>query len=82
MLYFNERPQQAKIKQVFLVNPWVRQSQTQAKAYLRSYYIKRFLVRRFGKNCCQEKYNLHLLIFKTFINKAEPATILTNKRTL
>jgi len=47
LLYLNERPQQVKIKQVFLVNPWVRQIQTQAKAYLRSYYIKRFISKGF-----------------------------------
>lgn len=41
LLYLNEHPQQAKIKQIFLVNPWVRQAQTQAKTYLRFYYIKR-----------------------------------------
>jgi exosortase A-associated hydrolase 1 len=47
LLYLNEKPEQAKIKQVFLVNPWVRQTQTQAKSYLRSYYIKRFLSKNF-----------------------------------
>ncbi len=47
LLYLNERPDQDKIKQVFLVNPWVRQTQTQAKAYLRSYYIKRFFSKNF-----------------------------------
>lgn len=47
LLYLNERPKQAKIKQVFLVNPWVRQTQTQAKTYLCSYYIKRFLSKHF-----------------------------------
>ncbi|KGJ92728.1 hydrolase 1, exosortase A system-associated [Colwellia psychrerythraea] len=47
LLYLSEKPEQAKIKRIFLVNPWVRQAQTQAKAYLRGYYIKRFLSKNF-----------------------------------
>jgi exosortase A-associated hydrolase 1 len=47
LLYLNERPHQDQIKQVFLVNPWVRQTQTQANAYLRGYYIKRFMSKTF-----------------------------------
>lgn len=47
LLYLIEKPEQAKIKRIFLVNPWVRQAQTQAKAYLRGYYIKRFLSKNF-----------------------------------
>ena len=59
LLYLNEYSQQyalqkaegvdalSTIKQVFLINPWVRQEHTQAKAYLRSYYIKRFLSKPF-----------------------------------
>jgi len=47
LLYLNQYPQQNQIKQLFLVNPWVRQSQTHAKTYLRSYYIKRFLSKEF-----------------------------------
>lgn len=47
LLYLNEKPEQTKIKQIFLVNPWVRQAQTQAKAYLHGYYIKRFLSKNF-----------------------------------
>jgi exosortase A-associated hydrolase 1 len=47
LLYLNERPKQTKIKQILLVNPWVRQTQTQAKTYLRSYYIKRFFSKSF-----------------------------------
>ena len=35
------------INSLVLVNPWVRQEQTQAKAYLRSYYIKRLLRKDF-----------------------------------
>lgn len=47
LLYFNDFPQPANIKHLFLVNPWVRQAQTEAKAYLRSYYIKRFFSKSF-----------------------------------
>ncbi|MEI6895632.1 MAG: hydrolase 1, exosortase A system-associated [Colwellia sp.] len=47
LLYVNEYPQVVKIKKVFLVNPWVRQEHTQAKTYLRSYYMKRFLSKIF-----------------------------------
>lgn len=53
LLYLNEYPQQAQeanIKHLFLVNPWVRQAQTEAKNHLRSYYIKRF----FNKNFWQK----------------------------
>lgn len=51
LLYLNEYPPQAlkslKINQLFLVNPWVRQAHTEAKTYLRSYYIKRFFSKAF-----------------------------------
>ncbi|WP_019029189.1 hydrolase 1, exosortase A system-associated [Colwellia piezophila] len=47
LLYLNENPQQDKIKQLFLVNPWVRQTHTQAQSYLRFYYIKRFFSKSF-----------------------------------
>ena len=63
LLYLNEHRQQSKIKQLFLVNPWVRQTQTEAKAYLRSYYIKRF----FSKNFWQ----------KLLTGKVEAKTALT-----
>ncbi|PKH88464.1 hydrolase 1, exosortase A system-associated [Colwellia sp. Bg11-28] len=55
LLYLNERPQQVKIKQVLLVNPWVRQRQTQAKAYLRSYYMKRFFSKAFWQKLLSGK---------------------------
>lgn len=47
LLYLNEYPQQANIKHLFLVNPWVRQAQTEARVYLRTYYIKRLLSKSF-----------------------------------
>lgn len=47
LLYLNEFPTPSKVKQVFLLNPWVRQSDTQAKTYLRSYYIKRLMNKEF-----------------------------------
>ena len=55
LLYLNEHPQQTKIKHLFLVNPWVRQPQTQAKAYLRSYYIKRFFSKAFWQKLLSGK---------------------------
>ncbi|PKI17790.1 hydrolase 1, exosortase A system-associated [Colwellia sp. 12G3] len=55
LLYLNENPQQANIKHLFLVNPWVRQVHTQAKTYLRSYYIKRFLSTAFWKKLLSGK---------------------------
>lgn len=50
LLYINDYSQSStsiKIKHLFLVNPWVRQVQTEAKVYLRSYYIKRLLSKSF-----------------------------------
>ncbi|KGJ97331.1 hydrolase 1, exosortase A system-associated [Colwellia psychrerythraea] len=47
LLYLNETAQQDKIKHLFLVNPWVRQTHTAAKTYLRSYYIKRIVSKDF-----------------------------------
>ncbi len=35
------------INSLVLVNPWVRQEHTQAKTYLRSYYVKRLLSKEF-----------------------------------
>lgn len=47
LLYLNDNPQQDKIKHLWLLNPWVRQTHTEAKTYLRSYYIKRVLSKDF-----------------------------------
>lgn len=50
LLYLNEYPQQAKeanIKHLFLVNPRVRQEQTEVKNHLRSNYIKLFFSKHF-----------------------------------
>ena len=55
LLYLNEYSHQAKIQQLFLVNPWVRQTDTEAKAYLRSYYIKRFLNKGFWQKLLSGK---------------------------
>lgn len=48
LLYLQQaiRPQ-IKISNLILVNPWVRQDHTQAKTYLKSYYMKRFLSKSF-----------------------------------
>lgn len=37
------------INKLVLINPWVRQEHTQAKAYLRSYYVKRLISKDFWK---------------------------------
>ncbi|WP_057830068.1 hydrolase 1, exosortase A system-associated [Colwellia sp. TT2012] len=55
LLYLNDNHQQTKIKQVFLVNPWVRQVQTQAKTYLRSYYLKRLRSKAFWRKLLRGK---------------------------
>lgn len=55
LLYLNDFPKQANIKHLFLVNPWVRQAHTEAKAYLRSYYIKRFFSKSFWKKLLSGK---------------------------
>lgn len=48
LLYLQQQPSaQKNITKLVLVNPWVRQVQTQAKAYLRSYYVKRLFSRNF-----------------------------------
>lgn len=47
LLYLNEYPQPTKLQQLFLINPWVRQTQTQAKTYLQSYYVRRFFSKDF-----------------------------------
>ena len=50
LLYLQQyRAQQKNITNLILVNPWVRQEETQAKAYLRSYYVKRLLSKNFWK---------------------------------
>lgn len=48
LLYLQQYPEKQKnITNLILVNPWVRQAKTEAKAYLRSYYVKRFFSRNF-----------------------------------
>ncbi len=43
LLYLTKYPDEsAAIHRLFLVNPWVRQTHTQAQTYLTSYYKKRF----------------------------------------
>jgi exosortase A-associated hydrolase 1 len=48
LLYLQQYPDQQKnITDLVLVNPWVRQVHTEAKAYLHSYYVKRFFSKKF-----------------------------------
>jgi len=48
LLYLQKYPEKQKnITNLILVNPWVRQAKTEAKAYLRSYYVKRFFSKNF-----------------------------------
>ena len=49
LLYLQQFPDHAKIHQLFLVNPWVRQAHTQAAVFLRYYYIKRLFSQEFWK---------------------------------
>ena len=55
LLYLNNNPKQTSITQLFLVNPWVRQEHTQAKTYLRSYYLQRLLSKGFWKKLLSGK---------------------------
>jgi exosortase A-associated hydrolase 1 len=45
------------IHRLVLVNPWVRQTHTQAQTYLKSYYVKRFLSQNFWKKLLTGKVN-------------------------
>jgi len=48
LLYLAQYPNEsAVIHRLVLVNPWVRQSHTQAQTYLKSYYIKRLFSQSF-----------------------------------
>jgi len=48
LLYLHQYPEQKKvISNLVLVNPWVRQTHTEAKTYLRSYYVRRFFSKSF-----------------------------------
>jgi len=47
LLYLQQFPDHAKIHQLFLVNPWVRQAHTQAAVFLRYYYVKRLFSKQF-----------------------------------
>ena len=50
LLYLRQAPQTPMVLQdLVLVNPWVRQAHTEAKTYLKSYYIKRFFSQNFWK---------------------------------
>lgn len=55
LLYLNDYPLEEKIKQLFLINPWVRQTETQAKTYLRSYYFKRLVSKTFWRKLLSGK---------------------------
>ena len=49
ILLYLAKTQDARITQIVLLNPWVRQPSTEAKVYLRSYYIKRLFQLSFWK---------------------------------
>ncbi|ALO33522.1 hypothetical protein CMT41_01395 [Colwellia sp. MT41] len=56
LLYLNgNHHHQEKITQLFLVNPWVRQVQTQAKTFLRTYYFKRLISNEFWRKLVSGK---------------------------
>ena len=62
LLYLTEYRQPEIVKRLLLVNPWVRQTHTQAKTYLQAYYVKRFFSKAFwlkllsGKIQAQKAY--------------------------
>lgn len=86
LLYVNQYSQrsqssaQAKIKHLFLVNPWVRQAQTEAKAYLRSYYVKRLLSKSFWQKLLagQIKAKSALTDIQDFHQQSKTSDIDTN----
>jgi len=48
--YLQQYPDlQKTISNLILVNPWVRQPETEARAYLHSYYVKRFFSKNFWR---------------------------------
>ncbi|MCJ8322129.1 MAG: hydrolase 1, exosortase A system-associated [Colwellia sp.] len=49
ILIYLAKTKDERIKQVILLNPWVRQVSTEAKVYLRTYYFKRFFQKSFWK---------------------------------
>jgi len=69
LLYLNEF-EHDKVNNLILVNPWVRQTSTQAQVYLKSYYTKRIFSRNFWKKLFNGKVN--------FINSLKE--LLENKR--
>lgn len=61
LLYLHQYPEQQKnITNLVLVNPWVRHEQTQAKTYLRSYYVKRFFSKNFWQKLFSGKVKVHM----------------------
>jgi len=60
LLYLQQNPEQpCNITNLVLVNPWVRQTHTEAKAYLRSYYVKRFFSKNFWQKLFSGKVKTH-----------------------
>ena len=57
ILLYLEQSSQANsiIKHLVLVNPWVRQANTEAKAYLKSYYFKRLFSQSFLEKIVNRK---------------------------
>jgi exosortase A-associated hydrolase 1/exosortase A-associated hydrolase 2 len=48
----------ARIKQLFLLNPWVRSDQSEAQAYLKHYYWSRLTSKAFWKKCLSGGLNV------------------------
>ena len=62
LLYLNDFPAPKEISQLILVNPWVRQTDTEAKTYLRSYYTKRFFSKAFWQKLLSGKIEAKLAL--------------------
>lgn len=61
------------ISSVILLNPWVRQPSSEAKIYLRSYYINRLMQKSFWTKLLQGKFNFLRSAhdIKSFANEAK-----------
>ena len=77
LLYLNDYPAEDKIKQLFLINPWVRQAETQAQTYLRSYYLKRLMSKGFWRKFLSGKVQAQVAL--TEINQFHQQGKVSNK---
>jgi exosortase A-associated hydrolase 1 len=51
--------QDPRIAGIVLLNPWVRTPQSEARAYLRHYYVQRLIDRDFWRNLLSGRFNLY-----------------------